>query len=36
MLGDISIVDSIYIVTGYKDMQKSIGGLRAIILRNLN
>lgn len=31
MLGDISAVDTIYIVCGYTDMRKSIDGLCAII-----
>ena len=31
MLGDITIADNIYIVTGYTDMRKSIDGLCMII-----
>lgn len=31
MLGDITVVDEIYIVTNYTDMRKSIDGLCAII-----
>ena len=31
MLGDITSVDSIYIVCGYTDMRKSIDGLCTII-----
>ena len=32
MLGDISTVDNIYIITGYTDMRKSIDGLCAIVM----
>lgn len=31
MLGDISVSTNIFIVTGYTDMRKSIGGLCAIV-----
>jgi len=36
MLGDITIADEIYIVTGRTDMRKSIDGLCAIIEHQLN
>lgn len=35
MLGDISTATNIYIVTGYTDMRKSIDGLCAIVLQQL-
>ena len=35
MLGDITSVDSIYIVCGYTDMRKSVDGLCTIIQDNL-
>lgn len=35
MLGDISLADNVYIVTGYTDMRKSIDGLCAIILNQM-
>ena len=35
MLGDISLVTNIYIVTGYTDMRKSIDGLCAIVMEQL-
>lgn len=35
MLGDISAVANIYIITGYTDMRKSLDGLCAIILAQL-
>lgn len=31
MLGDISVVDDIYIVCGYTDMRKQIDGLYSIV-----
>lgn len=36
MLGDISIATNIYIITGYTNMRKSLDGLCAIILDQLN
>ena len=36
MLGDISGLDKIYIVTGYTDMRKSIDGLSSLIKDQLN
>ena len=36
MLGDISMVDEIYVVCGYTDMRKSIDGLCAIIVDQLH
>lgn len=35
MLGDISAAVNIYIITGYTDMRKSIDGLCAVILNQL-
>ena len=35
MLGDISTVDNIYIITGYTDMRKNIDGLCTIILNHM-
>ena len=35
MLGDISLADSVYIVTEYTDMRKSIDGLCAIVIDQL-
>ena len=36
MLGDITIADNIYIITGYTDMRKSIDGLCAVVMNQLN
>ena len=36
MLGEISAVDTIYLVCGYTDMRKSIDGLREIVEGQLN
>lgn len=36
MLADITVVDRIYLITGYTDMRKSIDGLCAIIKDQLN
>lgn len=35
MLGDISSAMSIYVITGYTDMRKSIDGLCAVIMQQL-
>ena len=35
MLGDISVVDDIYIVCGYTDMRKQIDGLCSIVKNHL-
>lgn len=35
MLGDISLKDHIYIVTGYTDMRRSVDGLCAIVYEQL-
>lgn len=35
MLGDISIADNIYIITGYTDMRKNIDGLCAVIMEQM-
>ena len=36
MLGDISGAANIYIITGYTDMRKSVDGLCAIVMKQLN
>ena len=36
MLADITVVDRIYLITGYTDMRKSIDGLCTIIKDQLN
>ncbi len=36
MIGDISGVTNIYIITGYTDMRKSLDGLYAIVVSQLN
>ena len=36
MLGDITVADNIYIITGYTDMRKSIDGLCSVIMKQLN
>lgn len=36
MLGDITIANNIYIITGYTDMRKSIDGLCSIIVQQLH
>lgn len=36
MLGDISLVDEIYIVCGYTDMRKSIDGLCILVENELH
>ena len=35
MLGDITVATNIYIITGYTDMRKSVGGLCAIVMEQL-
>lgn len=36
MLGDITVVDEIYVICGYTDMRKSIDGLCAVVKDQLN
>ena len=36
MLGDITVVDQIYIACGYTDMRKSIDGLAALVKEHFN
>lgn len=36
MLGDITVVDQIYIACGYTDMRKSIDGLAAVVSEHFN
>ena len=36
MIGDISLADNIYLITGYTDMRRSIDGLYAIVVATLN
>jgi transposase len=36
MLGDITVVDQIYIACGYTDMRKSIDGLAAVVQEHFN
>lgn len=36
MIGDITIANNIYIITGYTDMRKSIDGLCSIIVQQLH
>lgn len=36
MIGDISNATNIYIITGYTDMRKSLDGLYAIVVSQLN
>lgn len=36
MIGDISLADNIYLITGYTDMRRSIDGFYAIVVDKLN